>query len=300
MRRISGKNLKIHHNGVREFSSFSKLEQKEFMIREKIKVFSESARFQNFIIGLIIFNSITIGLETSDQIMTSFGSTLLLIDRIILAIFVVEIGLKLYAYRLSFFRSGWNIFDFTIVAIALLPASGALAVLRSLRIFRSLRLIKNVPKLRFIVESLFHSLPSLLWIFVLLALVFYVFAVIGTKLFSAEFPAWFGTLGASMFSLFQIMTLEGWAEISRAVMEKYPLANIYFILFILLASYTTLNIFIAIVVNTMSEVQKKISTENVDRIETLIQDENEELRNDIKLLKEQIIRMEEKLTRRNN
>ncbi len=270
------------------------------MTREKIKQFCESSGFQNFIIGLIIFNSITIGFETSEKIMSSFGSTLLLIDKIILAVFVIEIVLKLYGYGFSFFRNGWNIFDFSIVAIALLPASGSLAVLRSLRIFRSLRLIKNVPKLRFIVESLFHSLPSLLWIFVLLALVFYVFAVIGTKLFSSEFPAWFGTLASSMFTLFQIMTLEGWAEISRDIMSVYPLANIYFILFILLASYTTLNIFIAIVVNTMSEVQQKVASEKVDKIEAIIQDENEELRNDIKLLKEQIIRMEEKLTKRTN
>ncbi|NMB82076.1 MAG: ion transporter [Ignavibacteria bacterium] len=268
------------------------------MTRDKIKLLCESSRFQNFIIGLIVFNSITIGFETSESIMSAYGSTLLLIDKIILAIFVIEIALKLYAYGFSFFRTGWNVFDFTIVAIALLPASGSLAVLRSLRIFRSLRLIKNVPRLRFIVESLFHSLPSLLWIFVLLALVFYVFAVIGTKLFSSEFPAWFGTLGASMFTLFQIMTLEGWADISRSVMVKYPLANIYFIAFILLASYTTLNIFIAIVVNTMSEVQQKVSSENVDKIETIIQDENEELRNDIKLLKEQIIKLEEKLIKR--
>lgn len=270
------------------------------MTKDKIKKLCESSKLQNFIIGLIIFNSITIGFETSESIMSAFGSTLLLIDKIILVIFVIEITLKLYAYGFSFFRSGWNVFDFSIVAVALLPASGTLAVLRSLRIFRSLRLIKNVPRLRFIVESLFHSLPSLLWIFVLLALVFYVFAVIGTKLFSSEFPAWFGTLGASMFSLFQIMTLEGWADISRSVMQKYPLANIYFIMFILLASYTTLNIFIAIVVNTMNEVQQKISIENVGKIETIIQDENEELRNDVKLLKEQIIRMEEKLIKRIN
>lgn len=268
------------------------------MNREKVKQFVEKNSVQNFIISLIIFNSITIGMETSDAIMRSFGRTLLLIDKIILAIFVIEILLKLYAYRLGFFKSGWNIFDFSIVAIALLPASGSLAILRSLRIFRSLRLIKNVPRLRFIVEALFHSLPSLLWIFVLLALVFYVFAVIGTKLFSTAFPEWFGNLGASLFSLFQIMTLEGWAEISRAVMSVYPLANIYFILFILLASYTTLNIFIAIVVNTMSEVQQKTSAASVEKIESFITDENEELKKDIRLLKEQILRMEEKLLRK--
>ncbi len=268
------------------------------MNREKVKQFVQKNSVQNFIIALIIFNSLTIGMETSSAIMNSFGNILLLIDKIILAIFVIEILLKLYAYGFGFFKSGWNVFDFSIVAIALLPASGALAVLRSLRIFRSLRLIKNVPKLRFIVESLFHSLPSLVWIFVLLALVFYVFSVIGTKLFGADYPQWFGTLATSMFSLFQIMTLEGWAEISREIMEKYPLANIYFILFILLASYTTLNIFIAIVVNTMAEVQQKVSTEEVNKIESIFQDENEELRNDIKLLKEQILKMEEKLLRK--
>ncbi|MBK7631972.1 MAG: ion transporter [Ignavibacteriales bacterium] len=270
------------------------------MNREKVKQFVEKSSVQNFIIALIVFNSITIGMETSSVIMNSFGRTLLLIDKIILAVFVIEILLKLYAYGFSFFKSGWNVFDFSIVAIALLPASGVLAVLRSLRIFRSLRLIKNVPKLRFIVESLFHSLPSLVWIFVLLALVFYVFAVIGTKLFGAGYPEWFGNIGASMFSLFQIMTLEGWAEISRAIMVKYPFANIYFIIFILLASYTTLNIFIAIVVNTMSEVQQKTSKEGIEKIEDIIQDEKEELRKDILSLKEQIIKMEEKLTKRVN
>jgi voltage-gated sodium channel len=268
------------------------------MSRGKIKQFIESNSVQNFIIGLIVLNSITIGFETSDKVMSSVGETLLLIDKIILAIFVLEITLKLYAHGFSFFKSGWNVFDFSIVAIALLPASGVLAVLRSLRIFRSLRLIKNVPRLRFIVESLFHSLPSLVWIFVLLALVFYVFSVIGTKLFGADYPQWFGTLAASMFSLFQIMTLEGWAEISRAVMEKYPLANIYFILFILLASYTTLNIFIAIVVNTMAEVQQKVSNEEVGKIENIIQDENEELKQNIRLIKEQIIKLEERLTKK--
>jgi len=268
------------------------------MNREKIKQFIESKSVQNFIIGLIVLNSITIGFETSDKVMSSIGDTLLLIDKIILAIFVLEITLKLYAYGFSFFKSGWNIFDFSIVAIALLPASGTLAVLRSLRIFRSLRLLKNLPKLRFIVEALLHSLPSLGWIFVLLALVFYVFAVIGTKLFGAAYPEWFGNLGASMFTLFQIMTLEGWVEISREIMKDIPLANIYFIIFILLASYTTLNIFIAIVVNTMSEVQQKTSKEGIEKIEDIIQDEKEELRKDILSLKEQIIRLEEKFSRR--
>jgi len=270
------------------------------MNREIIKIFCEGSKFQNFIISLIVLNAISIGLETSPSIMDAFGDTLLFLDKLILLIFVIEITLKLYAYGFSYFKSGWNIFDFSIVAVALLPASGSLAVLRSLRIFRTLRLIKNLPKLRFIVESLLHSLPSLGWIFALLSLVFYVFAVVGTKLFGSAYPEWFGNLWVSMFSLFQIMTLEGWAEISRTVMDNFPLAYIYFILFILLASYMTLNIFIAIVVNTMSEVQQKTSDEGVEKVENIILDEKKELREDIRQLKEQIIKMEEKLTKRAN
>lgn len=270
------------------------------MSREKIKFFCERDKFQNFIIWLIVLNAITIGLETSSSIMGAIGNFLLILDKVILAVFVIETILKLYAYGFSYFKSGWNVFDFSIVALALLPASGSLAVLRSLRILRALRLIKNLPKLRFIVESLLHSLPSLGWIFVLLAIVFYVFAVVGTKLFGSQFPEWFGNLGTSMFSLFQIMTLEGWAEMSRSIMEKFPLAYVYFILFILLASYMTLNIFIAIVVNTMSEVQQKNSNDGVRKVENIIQNEKEELREDIKHLKEQIIKMEEKLTRKVN
>lgn len=269
-------------------------------MREKIKQFVEKSSIQNFIIALIIFNSITIGMETSQAIMESYGRTLLLLDKVILTIFVIEILLKLYAYGFRFFLSGWNVFDFAIVSIALLPASGSLAILRSLRIFRSLRLIKNLPRLRFIVESLLLSLPSIGWIFALLTLVFYVFSVIGTKLFSSSFPEWFGTLGASMFSLFQIMTLEGWAEIARDVMKAYPYAYIYFISFILIASYTTLNIFIAIVVNTMSEIQQKIATQESEKLGEVIQDENQDLRSDIKVIKEQIIKLEEKISRKMN
>jgi voltage-gated sodium channel len=270
------------------------------MSRKKLKEFVENDLFQKFIIGLIIFNSITIGMETFSFIMSKFGEKLLLIDKIILTIFIIEISLKLYVYGFSFFKSGWNIFDFSIVAIALLPASGSLAVLRSLRIFRSLRLIKNLPRLRFIVESLLLSLPSIGWIFILLTLVFYVFSVIGTKLFGTSFPEWFGSLWASMFSLFQIMTLEGWAEIARTVNQKYPFSYFYFISFILIASYTTLNIFIAIVVNTMSEIQQKITSQETTKIEYIIQDEKDEIRNDIKNLREQIVKLEEKLSKQFN
>ena len=147
----------------------------------KIISFVENIHVQRFILGLIIFNSITIGFDTSPELISSFGGLLQLIDRITLVVFVFEMLLKLYAYRLSYFKDGWNVFDFIIVSFSMLPTNGSLSILRVFRIFRSLRLIKAVPKLRFIVNALFHSLPSLSWIFVLLSLVFYVFAVVGTK-----------------------------------------------------------------------------------------------------------------------
>ena len=259
--------------------------------------FIESNVVQRFIIGLIVVNSIIIGFETSPEAIVSYGSLLQLMDRLILAVFVIEMLIKIYAYRLSYFMNGWNVFDFIIVSVALLPTYGSLSILRAFRIFRALRLIKNVPKLRFIVEALFHSLPSLSWIFVLLSLVFYVFAVVGTKAFGTDFPMWFGTLGGSMFTLFQIMTLEGWAEISRTVQQTYPFAVLYFISFILIASYTTLNIFIAIVVNTMSEIQHQGNAEHIQVIESIIKDERSEFISDLNVLKDVIVRLEKKIER---
>jgi voltage-gated sodium channel len=143
------------------------------------------------------------------------------------------------------------VFDFAVVGISLLPASGPLAVLRAFRVLRLLRLVSAVPRMRFVVESVIGALPGLGSIVALLGLFFYVFAVMATKLFGAGFPEWFGSLPTSMFTLFQVMTLEGWAEIARTLMERYPLAWLFFLAFILLATFTVLNLFIAIIVNAM-------------------------------------------------
>ena len=175
--------------------------------REKLGTFLEGSKFQNFIVGLIILNSVTIGMETSKPLMKSFGFLFEWIDDAILAVFVVEIILKLYAFGFRFFKSAWNIFDFLIVAIAAIPAAGSFSVFRTIRILRTLRLIKNVPKLRMIIEALIKSIPSIGWIMVLLVMVFYIFAVLATNLYSQQFPQWFGDIGESMFTLFQIMTL---------------------------------------------------------------------------------------------
>jgi voltage-gated sodium channel len=178
---------------------------------------------QHALISLILINALILGLETSQSLMQAWGPWLIAADKAILAIFVVEIALRLLAQRLAYFRDPWNIFDFSVVAISLVPASGSLAVLRALRVLRVLRLIKLVPSMKRVVGGLLSALPGLGSVAAIIGLIFYVSAVIATKLFGADFPEWFGTLGASAFTLFQVMTLESWAMgIVRPVMELFP------------------------------------------------------------------------------
>ncbi len=214
----------------------------------------ESAWFQNAIMAVIVMNAVVIGLETSAGVMASVGPILVILDQIAITIFVVEILLKLLVYRASFFRSGWNIFDFVIVSVALLPLGGNFAILRALRIVRAFRLISAMPKMRQVVQGLLSAIPSMGSVILLLSLIFYVAAVMATKLFGASFPQWFGSVGSSLYSLFQIMTLESWSMgIVRPIMEVYPWAWAFFVPFVLVTSFVVLNLFIAIIVNAMHE-----------------------------------------------
>jgi voltage-gated sodium channel len=225
--------------------------------RERIGAWIESSPVQRFIITVIIVNAVTLGLETSASLMADWGALLHLLDRAALTIFVIEIGLKLYAFRLGFFRGAWNVFDFIVVGVALVPASGPLAVLRALRVLRVLRLVSTVPRLRFVVEALLAAIPGITAIAGLMLLIFYVFAVMSTGLFGQAFPEWFGSIGASMYTLFQIMTLESWSMgIARPVMAEFPAAWLFFVPFILIATFTMLNLFIGIIVDTMQTMHE--------------------------------------------
>lgn len=216
----------------------------------------ESRIFGSLITFVIVINAITLGLETSHRAMCVAGPLLLAIDTAALWIFTFEIGLKLWVYRSRFVRDGWNVFDFAIVTLAWLPAAGPLSVLRALRIMRVLRLVSVVPQMRTVVGALFKALPGMGSILAVLVLVFYVAAVMATKLFGKDFPDLFGSIGASMYSLFQIMTLESWSMgIVRPVMEQYPAAWAFFVPFIIVTTFTVLNLFIALIVNSMQSLQ---------------------------------------------
>ena len=223
----------------------------------RIRDFIEAPWVNNLIMGVIIFNAILLGLETSKTVMATFGPLILMLDAICLGIFVTELILKFIAYRFSFFKSGWNIFDFIVVAIALMPSTGGLSVLRALRILRVLRLISVAPQLRRVVEGFVSALPGMGSVFLLMGMMFYIGAVMATKLFGAAFPDWFGTLGRSAYSLFQIMTLESWSMgIVRPVMEVYPYAWVFFVPFIIVTTFAVVNLVVGLIVNSMQDAHQ--------------------------------------------
>jgi voltage-gated sodium channel len=201
-------------------------------------------------------------------------------------LFSIELLLKFYVYRFRFFRSGWNLFDLAIVGIAWAPTSGALTVLRALRILRVLRLISVVPQLRRVVSAIGHSIPGMVSVVGVLGLIFYVASVLATKLFGTypdpNMQEWFGSIGASAYTLFQIMTLESWSMgVVRPTMELFPWAWSFFIPFIIITSFAVLNFFIGIIVDSMQIVQKQE--------ETISDEENKHITmREYKLLKEQL------------
>lgn len=270
-------------------------------LRSRIRTFVELPRFGQFILILILLNAVLLGMETSQALMAQYGSTLLLLDKLLLGVFVVELVLRIFAYRAAFFKDPWSLFDFAVVAIALIPASGPLAVLRSLRVLRVLRVLSMVPSMRRVVSALLGSLPGLSSIALVLVLIYYVFAVMATKIFGAAFPEWFGSIGASFYTLFQVMTLESWSMgIARPVMEQFPYAWLFFVPFILVATFTMLNLFIAIIVNTMqtfSEEEHALEREQDKQAE---QQEQQQLHAELKAIREELQQLRAVLQQRND
>jgi voltage-gated sodium channel len=213
--------------------------------------------FTGGILAVIMFNALVLGLETSPQVMAAAGPAIELLDQLCLAIFVLELLLKIFALRRGYFRDGWNLFDFTIVAISLVPGAGGLSVLRAMRILRLLRVVSVAPTLRRVVEGLLNALPGMGSVFLLMGVIFYIGAVMATKLFGAAFPDWFGTLGRSAYTLFQIMTLESWSMgIVRPVMEVFPYAWAFFVPFILVTTFAVVNLVVGLMVNSMQDAHQ--------------------------------------------
>jgi len=206
-------------------------------LRERVRSLIESARFERSITALIVANAITLGIETSPPVAARFGDSLYAFDRLVLAVFVVELLLRFFVYRGRFFGDPWRVFDFVIVGIAVVPAGSAFAVLRALRVLRVLRVVSLVPSMRRVIGALLNALPGMASIVGLLGLVLYVFAVLATKLYAAIAPEFFGNLGTSLFTLFQVMTVEGWPDVARSVMTQSPHSWIFFVVYLLIATF---------------------------------------------------------------
>lgn len=254
-------------------------------LRAKLYNFTESELFGRSILVLIVINAIILGMETSDAIMGAIGPFLHMLDRLILAVFVIEVILRLIADFKGFWRNPWRIFDFVIVTISLIPATGALSAMRAFRILRVLRLVSQVRAMRRVVTGLLSALPGMGSIVLLLGLIFYVYAVISTKIFKEAFPEWFGSIGESSYTLFQIMTLESWSMgIVRPVMEEFPLSWMLFVPFIIMTAFTVLNLFIGVIVDAM---QQEHEAEARAERETMMS-ENEQMLIEIRAMRKDI------------
>jgi len=260
---------------------------------QNIKTFIESAYFQNFIITLIILNGITMGLDTSHTIHADYGSLIALFDIFVITVFTVEIALRIFVHRVSFFKDSWSIFDFTIVAISLVPAGSGFEIFRILRVLRLFRLVTVVPQMRKIVSALLGVIPGMVSIAGLMALFFYIFAIMAVNLYGETFPQWFGTLGESFYTLFQVMTLESWSMgIVRPVMEVYPNAWAFFIPFVFIATFVMINLIVAIVVDAMAAINKEEEERIMEQArvnEAQLEKEIGSLREDIKELRELLL-----------
>jgi voltage-gated sodium channel len=258
-------------------------------MHNKIKTLVESGLFTKFIIYLIVLNGITMGLETSKTFMSSFESYTSIFNQIVITIFTIEIILRIYVHKISFFKDPWSLFDFFVVAISLVPASSGFEILRTLRVLRLFRLVTAVPQMKKIVAALISVIPGMLSVIALMTLFFYISAIMSTQLFAEKFPLWFGTLGESFYTLFQIMTLESWSMgIVRPLMEIYPYAWVFFVPFIFVVTFVMINLVVAIIVDAMAILNQKEEEhilEEVQSSEIHINEEIKKLRTEIGELK---------------
>jgi voltage-gated sodium channel len=249
--------------------------------------------FEYLIIALILLNALILGLETVPELKQQFGTLLSLASTLILALFILEVIIKLIAVAPQFgkyFGNGWNLFDFSIVVLSLIPLSSEYAMIaRLFRLLRVLRLISTIPQLRLIVSTLIRSIPGMAHVMILLLLLFYVYAITGYHLFHQAIPEHWGTLGKSLLTLFTISTLEGWADLLKACMEVTPFAWIYFISFIILSTFIIINLFIAIVLDNMEKAKHETLEE--------IQEDQDELLGEIEQLENQLKQLRNRLNK---
>jgi len=238
----------------------------------------DSEKFQWFIIGVILVNAAILGLMTISDLSPEMRGLLETLDNICLAIFCVEIAMKLTVMRAGFFKDGWSVFDLLVVGIALLPATGGLTVLRTLRVLRLMRLASVIPSMRRVVTGMFVAVPGGASVAGVLLVMYYVAAVMGTNFFGANVPQHFGDLGTTFFTLFKLMTLEGWPDIADEVILHHPKAWIFFVIFIIFTTFTTLNLLFGIIVDAMEQAKEEDARSKMAEQGVIVSEESSEMR----------------------
>jgi voltage-gated sodium channel len=265
----------------------------------RLRQIVDDPRTERTVMTLIVLNAVILGLETSATVRDSYGTLLERLDQTIIAVFVVEIAARIAVHRLAFFRDPWSVFDFVVVGIALVPATETFSVLRALRVLRVLRLITGIPTLRRVVAGLLAAMPGMVSIVFLIAILYYVFAVMATNLYGPDFPELFGTLGASLFTLFTIMTLEGWVDgVVKPIMAKHPNAWVFFITYIVVTTFMVLNLFIGVVVNAMQREHEKAEALEREAEREMIEEEVGPMHQELRELKAEVAALRAELMAR--
>ncbi len=253
--------------------------------------------FDRLIVGLIIFNAIVLGMETHPPFEQRFGGWMELCNRLILLVFVLEAIIKITAVAPRFgeyFGNGWNVFDFAVVMFSLMPATGDFAMIaRLVRLLRVMRLVSVLPELRLIVATLVRSLPGLGHVVILLMLIFYIYAVAGYHLLHEYDPVHWRSLGISLLTLFRVLTLEDWTDVMYAAMEMNPLMWIYFVSFVVIATFVVINLFIAVVINNLEEAKKDRQILGLDDAERAVVHQLLSMRDALDWLERRIESMQE-------
>lgn len=255
-------------------------------MKARVENIIESNFFKIVIMLVIVFNAAVIGVESSLDLSSASEHLLKNADTACLIIYIIEAVLKIYVYRKKYFKDGWNIFDFVIIILALVPSDiigipiQLARVFRIFRMFRVFKLVSAFRHLRIIIEAIIQSVPGVVWTMLLLLIIYYVYAIMGIDLFGDRFPEYFGNIPSALFTLFQLTTMENWTEVARTVIDVYPLSWMYFIPFILAAAFIITNIVVGIIVNSMDECRKNVKKQDEGKDYNL-EHELKELQNQI-------------------
>ena len=265
-------------------------------MRELAGRITQSNRFEYFIIALILGNGVLLGIETVPSIKEGYAAWLSAGHWATIGIFIAEAGLKMLALAPRserYFRDNWNVFDFTIIVLSLIPAVGTFAVVaRMARLMRLLRLVSAVPELRLIVTTLVRSIPGMLHIAAVMSLLSYIYAILGYEFFHEHDPEHWNSLGTSLLSLFRVVTLEDWTDIMYVAMELNSFAWVYFVSYVVLGSFVTINLFIAVVINNLDEAKQ----ERLRQLESVAT--RDELIDELRAARESLSRLERRLSER--